>query len=420
MVRQKPENGINSPNVNIESKNNIGVTAARGFLAAGIKAGLKKNSNYDLGCVYSVKDAVTSACFTSNKFAAAPVIISKEQLQKTEYKRLIVVNSGSANACTGEKGLKLNRFVIEKSSIEFDVPQDRILTASTGKIGVQLPIEKMVGNIKLLKESLSNNADNNFAKSIMTTDTSEKKINVSFKLGNKNIVIGGCAKGAGMINPNMATMLCFITTDVLIDGKTLNYALQNAVLKSFNSITVDGDMSTNDSVYVMANGMAENDIITDVKSNEYKKFTEKLTYICVELAKMIVKDGEGATKFLQIKVVNSGSYEQGKIIAELIANSNLVKTAFFGCDLNWGRIISSIGSAKFEFDPDKVKLFLNNNLIFEKCMEAEYDSEKLNKIMKLREIHVTVDMGMDECEEAVVWTSDLTYDYVKINAEYST
>ncbi len=420
MVKQKRENVINSQNVNLSSKNGIGITAAKGYLAAGIKAGLKKSSNYDLGCVYSVKDAVTAACFTSNKFAAAPVISSIEQMSKTELKRLIIVNSGSANACTGETGLKINRFIIEKSAKEFDLPEDRILTASTGKIGVQLPVEKIIGNIKLLKESLSNNTENNFSKAIITTDTVEKKINVSYKSGNKTIIIGGCAKGSGMINPNMATMLCFITTDALIGADALRSALKTAVNKSFNSITVDGDMSTNDSVYVMANGMAENEPIENIDSADYKKFTEKLTYVCVELAKMIVKDGEGTTKFIQIKVINSGNYEQGKIIAELIANSNLVKTALFGCDLNWGRIISSIGSAKFAFNPENVKLYINNNLIFEKGMEAEYDSEKLNKIMKLKEIHIAVDMGLNESEEVMEWTSDLTYDYVKINAEYST
>ncbi len=417
MDLQKQENAINSLNV---KKDYIGVTAARGFLAAGIKAGLKKSNNYDLGCLYSVKPAVGAAVFTTNKFAAAPVVISRDQLQKSETFRLIIVNSGSANACTGEQGLKLARFIIEKSAKEYDINESEILIASTGKIGVQLPIDKMLKNIFTLKDLMNNKPNNNFSKAIMTTDTFEKKYDVSFKLNNKTITIGGCAKGAGMINPSMATMLCFITTDIAISKFCLQNALNNSVKKSFNSITVDGDMSTNDTVFLLANGMATNNFIDDITSKEYKKFEEKLSQVCLELAKMIVKDGEGATKFIQVKVENAGTYEQGKIIANLVANSSLVKTALFGCDPNWGRIVSSIGSAPFDFKPENVNVSINNIKIFENCEETDYNLVKLQKIMKLKELHINIDMGIAKCEPVIVWTTDLTYDYVKINAEYST
>ena len=423
MVRQKREKDINSQNANPavnHSNQYIGVTAAKGFLAAGIKAGIKKSDNFDFGCLYSIKDAAVAAAFTTNRFAAAPVRISQEVIKKSKLCRFILVNSGVANACTGEQGLKSCRLIIEKAAHEFGVSEDKIHLSSTGKIGVQLPLEKILKNIGLLKSSLTINSDNKFVNAIMTTDTFEKKYDTSFKLGNKTVFIGGCSKGAGMINPNMATMLCYITTDADIVPELLQAALDLAVKKSFNSITVDGDMSTNDSVFVLANGMAENKIIDSLDSDYFEKFQEKLTQVCVELAKNIVRDGEGATKFIQIKVENAGTLEKGKVIADLIANSCLVKTAFFGCDPNWGRIISSVGSAPFDFDPDKVKLFLNNTIIFEKSAEAEYDIEKVRKIMKNKEIHITVDMGISPVEPVIVWTTDLSYDYVKINAEYST
>lgn len=423
MVRQKREKDISSQNANPainNSKQYIGVTAAKGFLAAGIKAGIKKSDNYDLGCVYSIKDAAVAAVFTTNRFAAAPVLISKNTLKNSNLCRLIIVNSGVANACTGEQGLKSCRLIIEKSSHEFNVPEDRIHLSSTGKIGVQLPLEKIINNISNLKSGLTINSDNKFVNSIMTTDTFEKKYDTSFKIDNKNVHIGGCSKGAGMINPNMATMLCYITTDVDIKPELLQSALDYAVKRSFNSITVDGDMSTNDSVFVLANGMAENKTIISIEDEDYIKFRDKLTQVCIELAKNIVRDGEGATKFIQIKIENAGTIEKGKIIADLIANSCLVKTAFFGCDPNWGRIISSVGSAPFDFAPEKVILSINNAVIFENSSEAEYDIDKLRKIMKNKEIHITVDMGISPVEPVIVWTTDLSYDYVKINAEYST
>jgi len=209
----------------------------------------------------------------------------------------------------------------------------------------------------------------------MTTDTFEKNFDISFKLDGKNVTIGGCCKGAGMINPNMATMLSFITTDINISKEILDYALKKAVEKSFNSITVDGDMSTNDTVFLLANSMAGNKIIKTKNSKSLKKFIQKLTVVCINLAKMIILDGEGATKFLTIKILNAGNYSKGKEIAESIANSNLVKTAFFGCDLNWGRIISSIGSVKFKIKPKKVKLYINNNLIFSNNTEVSYNKK---------------------------------------------
>ncbi len=422
MVKQKQEKDINSQNANFinNSQKYIGVTAAKGFLAAGVKAGVKKNGGYDFGCIYSIKDAAIAALFTTNQFAAAPIIFSREILKTSQTGRLIIVNSGVANACTGEVGIKSCRLMIEKASKEFDIPANKIHLSSTGKIGVQLPLDKILKNIKPLKDALTNQVDNNFAKAIMTTDTFEKNFDVSFKLGGKNISIGGCSKGAGMINPNMATMLCYITTDVAILPPVLQKALSNAVQKSFNSITVDGDMSTNDTVFVLANGMAENILIDSEESPLFSKFEEKLTQVCVELAKLIVRDGEGATKFLQIKVENAGSYLQGKSIADLIANSSLVKTAFFGCDPNWGRIISTIGCANFQIIPENVSVSLNNITIFSNLSEMEYDPEKIKKIMKLKEIHINIDMGMLKSEPAIVWTTDLSYDYVKINAEYST
>lgn len=399
--------------------NNKGVTAPKGFKANGIACGIKESGKKDLAIIFSEKPACVAGCFTMNKVQAAPVLVSKEHM-KSGIIQALVVNSGNANACTGEEGLKNSVLMTEFTAAELKISPQNILVASTGIIGVQLPIGKIKEGIKDVVKSLSVERGNskNAAEAIMTTDTFSKELSVEFNIDDTLVSIGGIAKGSGMIAPNMATMLCFITTDANIKNNFLENNLKKAVDLSFNMITVDGETSTNDMVIILANGLAGNKEITE-GSKEESIFCEALNFLCVELAKMIVKDGEGATKFIEISVENAKSFTDAKNIALSVANSNLVKTAFFGEDANWGRIMAAIGKTEVDINSDLVDIYFEDQQIVKGGMGFLLDEEKVSRILKSKEIKVKIDLKNGR-DKAKVWTSDLSYDYVKINADYRT
>jgi len=387
-----------------------GVTAPQGFKAAGLACGIKESGKKDLALIFSQVPAKAAAVFTSNKIKAAPLEVSRRHLSNG-VAQAIIINSGNANACTGRQGfddaLQMAQSVAEPLKIS---PQD-VLVASTGVIGNFLPMVKIKEGVKRAIQSLTDQGSSNAAEAIMTTDTFPKEIAFEFEIEGRRVRIGGIAKGSGMIAPNMATMLAFLTTDVKIDEPFLKDCLKRAVDSSFNTITVDGQMSTNDMVAILANGMVGN--------KELGLFEEALHLVCQELAKMIVKDGEGATKFVEIVIEGAMSQDQAKGIALAIANSNLVKTAFYGEDANWGRIMAALGSSGGEIDPDKIEIFFGTERIVVQGVGIPYDQDKVSQILKSPEIQVTVNLNLGQAQ-ARVWTTDLSPEYVKINAAYRT
>lgn len=397
-----------------------GVTAPKGFLAAGLHCGIKK-SKPDLAIVYSQVVAASAGVFTRNVVKAAPVIVTREHLS-SGYAQAVVVNSSNANACTGDQGLADARKMAVVTGEALGVASENVVVASTGLIGVSLPMEKIVPGIVQAAGALSKTGGSSAARAIMTTDTVPKETAVSVEIGGVPVVIGAMAKGSGMIHPNMATMLSFITTDVAISPALLQQALKECTDRSFNRITVDGDTSTNDMVVALANGKAGNPLI-DSQGEDYEKFKEALEYVCVTLAKMIARDGEGATKFIEIQVVNAGSEEGASMIARSIAASNLFKTAMFAGDANWGRIIAAAGYSGVEFDPGKVNIWLESSAGKEQVTRdgvgLPFDEDNAALILKEKDIKVLVDLQQGGAE-AYAWTCDLSYEYVRINAEYRT
>lgn len=398
-----------------------GITAIQGVSAAGIVCGIKKEkaiatfyqgNAMDLGVVFFDEPATAAGVFTTNAAKAAPVIVSQDNLSGGKA-QAIVANSGNPNACTGKQGLKDAKKTTEIAAELLGITPELVVLGSTGKIGVLMPMDKVEKGIKMAVSQLSDDGGSQAAKAIMTTDTFAKEVAVEFDLQGKKARIGGMVKGAGMIEPNMATMLCFIATDVNIDGDLLQDALKLTVDKSFNMISIDGDMSTNDTAIVLANGKAENDII-DQKNDDYEKFMEALGHVTLSLAKMIVKDGEGATKFVELHIKGAKSYDDAKKAGHVIARSPLVKTAFFGEDNNWGRIMASLGASGIKMDGYIVDMWLDDLKIVENSINAGYDEVHAKKIMEKDEYAITIDLKMGEAE-ATVWTCDLTYDYVKCN-----
>lgn len=398
-------------------ENNAGVTLAKGFKASGIKAGVKKSGKDDMAVIYTEKKATVAGTFTTNLVAAAPVFVSKEVAKKGTG-HAIVVNAGCANACTGQQGMKDAKAMAALTAKELGIAASDVFVASTGIIGQTLPMDKIEAGIKLAVAALDENGSVAASKAIITTDTYPKAGSFTFELGGKTVSIGGIAKGSGMIHPNMATMLCFITTDAAISHDLLQKALSKCVNISFNMVSVDGDTSTNDMVLVLANGMAENPMITE-ENADYEAFTAALEKVCVGLAKLVARDGEGATKFLEVNVTGAESFEDAKKVAMSVAKSPLVKTAFFGQDANWGRIICAVGYAGAKMVPEKTVVSLNDVVVFDKGMGAAYDEEALKSIMSEHDIIVNIDLGLGE-DKATVWTCDLSYEYVKINGEYHT
>ena len=368
------------------------VTAPQGFLAAGVKAGIKASGNHDVAVIYSTVPAATGAVFTQNKMCAAPVLVSREVAQEA-VAQAIIVNSGCANACTGEQGLldarEMQAFAADLLGIE---PQN-VYVCSTGVIGHFLPMDKIKNGLADAVDVMDENEGESCAMAIQTTDTFIKRAAYEFEVGGKTSRIAGIAKGAGMIHPNMATMLTFLTTDAAIAPDVLKRAVKAAADKSFNMVVVDGDTSTNDSMIVLANGLAENEIIFSEEHPDYQAFFEALVTCAQDLAKLIARDGEGATKFLEVNVVGAATWKDAKAAAMAIAKSPLVKTAFFGEDPNWGRIVCAAGYSGAVMNADKVNLSIGGVRLVENGMNCNIPLTSLTDIMSEHDITMTIDMA---------------------------
>jgi len=394
-----------------------GITYPKGIKAAGVKCGIRFNKK-DLALIYSEKVADAWGTFTINKFKAAPLVVTEKNLSLSGGKlQAVLINSGVANACTGEKGLKDAWEMVDYVSQGLKIKKEYVAVTSTGKIGEFLPLKKIETGLNEAISKLSTSGGIEAAEAILTTDTKKKEIAVNFKLGEQEVKIGGMAKGSGMIHPNMATMLGFITSDISISQELLKYALQQAVEKTFNMISVDGDTSTNDMVVVIANGLAGNQLI-EKKDGDYYKFYQALHYVTEYLAKCIVKDGEGVTKMIEVEVKNALSFAEAKKVAKAVINSPLVKTAIFGKDPNWGRILAAVGYSGAEVMPGKVDLYLKEKIV-ENGQPLTFSRQKLHEYLESSdEIKIIIDLKMGEVN-ATAWGCDLTYDYVKINTKYN-
>lgn len=399
-----------------------GVCAAQGFKAACCEAGIKYKNRTDMAMVYSEVPCVCAGTFTSNVVKAACVQWDREIVSSGKPVRAVIVNSGIANACTGKEGFDACEATAKAAEKAIGVSYDGVLVASTGVIGMQLPVEKLVNGVTEMSGKLdrSQEAGTAASKAIMTTDTVNKEIAVTFEISGKTVTLGGMSKGSGMIHPNMCTMLGFLTTDLSIEKSILQEALSDVVKDTFNMITVDGDTSTNDTLVIMSNGLAGNIAITE-KNDDYLIFREALLYVCTYLAREMAADGEGATKLFEAKVVNAKSKDDARTLAKAIVGSNLSKAAIFGCDANFGRFLCAMGYSGAEFKQEDVELFFESKAgrlqVFDRGTPLAFDEEKAVEIMKCDEVTVFVDMH-EGSGEAAAWGCDLTYDYVKINADY--
>ncbi len=394
-----------------------GITAPNGFRAGTAECGIKHAGRPDLALIVSDVNAACAGMFTSNRIKGAPVLVSRRNVQNGTA-RAIVANSGNANTCNGEDGLSGAIAMTVETAKLLKCEPDDVLVASTGVIGRPFPIEKVVAGLPDAVKALSPDGGGMAARAIMTTDTVRKETSVEIEIGDVPVRIGAIAKGSGMIRPDMATMFCFITTDADIEPPALRRALRHAVASSFNRITVDGDMSTNDTVLVLANGRAGNPIIRG-RSKVFDVFTDGLTEVCSRMAKMLVLDGEGATKFIEIRVSGASSVEDAERVGFAIANSPLVKTAFFGNDPNWGRIICAAGYSGIPVDESLITITINGELLFDTGRAMPIDEKKMREKLSPREVTVEVGLGMGHAE-AVIYTTDMSHDYIKINAEYTT
>lgn len=401
-----------------------GITAPSGFLAAGAEAGIKYKNRKDMAMIYSRSECKTAGTFTTNVVKAACVLWDKEVVEKYGKARAVVVNAGIANACTGKQGFDYCRETAKIMSEELKIKEEEVLIASTGVIGMQLPMDRIGAGIKMLSSNLkdSREAAKNAANAIMTTDTHSKEVAVTFEAGGKTVTLAGMCKGSGMIHPNMCTMLAFLTTDLAISEELLKESLKNDVKETFNMVSVDGDTSTNDTLLILANGEAGNPEITE-KDEDYETFVTALNYVNTTLAKMMAGDGEGATALVEAKVINAKSKEDARILAKSVICSSLTKAAIYGHDANWGRILCALGYSGVSFEPEAVELYFNSKagsiLIYKDGMAADYSEEEAAKILSEPEVQILADMKAGE-ESACAWGCDLTYDYVKINADYRT
>ena len=399
-----------------------GVTAAKGFQAASTAAGIKYQGRTDMAMVYSEKPCVAAGTFTTNIVKAAPVKWDQDIVYNHPLAQVIICNSGIANACTGEEGFGYCRETAKAAAQTMNVDADSVLVASTGVIGMQLPIEKLAAGVRAMAPKLQGTleAGNEAAKAIMTTDTKEKEVAVEIEIGGKTVTIGGMCKGSGMIHPNMCTMLGFVTTDACISKKLLQEALSQDVKDTYNMVSVDGDTSTNDTVRLLANGMAGNPEITE-KNEDYQKFCEALNYINTTLAKKIAGDGEGATALFEVKIIGAESKEQAVTLSKSVVTSSLTKAAIYGHDANWGRILCAMGYSGAQFDPEKVDLYFESKAgkiqIIENGVAVDYSEEEATKILSEDAVTAIADIKMGDCA-ATAWGCDLTYDYIKINADY--
>ncbi len=395
-----------------------GLTAPRGFYTAGIHCGIKKMKK-DLALLFSETPARAAGIFTTNKVPAAPVTIDKQQLARSSRFRAIVVNSGNANACTGERGYNDCWEMVRLTAASLGITEREVLVSSTGVIGQYLPMEKLEHGIRDAAAMLDADGHTAAAEAIMTTDKFSKEFAVKVDLNGAEVAIGGMAKGSGMIAPNMATMLAFITTDANISSELLHSTLKHAADRSFNRISVDGDTSTNDMVLVLANGVAGNEKLVNQDHPAYRLFYDAFEQVLIRLSKMIVMDGEGATKFIEIRVTDAKSEETAVQAAKAIANSNLVKTAIHGEDANWGRIIAAVGYSGIDFNPDHVEIFFDDVPILGRCYKINFSEDEASRVLKQREITITVNLHQGNAA-ASFWTCDLSKDYVAINANYRT
>ena len=400
-----------------EANAKAGVTFPKGFQAAGVKAGIKKSGNLDVAVIYTEKEAAAAGTFTKNAVAAAPVHVSKKVVA-THAAHAIVANAGCANACTGAQGEKDAAAMQQIAANALGCTPDDVIVGSTGIIGQLLPMDKVEQGIKAAVKELSVDGSMDAGNAIITTDTYSKAGATSVTIGGKEVRFGIIAKGSGMIRPDMATVLCFITTDADIDGVLLQEALSEVIEHSLNMISIDGDMSTNDMAIVLANGAAGNPKITE-KNADYEMFKETLLVLCQGISEKIAADGEGATKFITVHVKGAKSFSDAKTVGMSVANSPLVKTAFFGEDPNWGRVICAVGYAGVPMDPNHTTVKFGDIPVYADGVGTSYDADALRTVMTAHDIVVEIDLK-DGDSEAKVWTCDFSYEYVKINGEYHT
>lgn len=388
------------------------VTAPRSFRAAGVRCGVKSRGK-DLALIVSDVPAVVAGMFTTNR-AAAPCVRYSRHVVETGVARAIVANSGNANAATGEEGFIDNVRMAQKVAQLLECPPAQVVTASTGIIGHRLPLEKIEAGIEQAMLELSPEGGDAAAEAIMTTDTVPKAEAIRLNLPDGEVRIGGIAKGAGMIAPNMATMLCFLTTDAQISAPALQQVLKDAVERSFHCLTIDSDTSTNDMVVILANGQSGVDV-----HRYLDDFQMALENLCIRLAQRIARDGEGATKLVEIEVRGAPTFTQARKMAKTVAESPLVKTALFGNDPNWGRILAAMGRSGVDFDPDRAQIALQGTLVYADGRPTAFDARDLHERLKTDTVNIAIDL-QEGTEHATVWTCDFSYDYVRINAEYST
>ena len=399
-----------------------GVTAAKGFEAASAAAGIKYQGRDDMALIYSETPCRAAGTFTTNVVKAAPVKWDQKIVAESPYVQAVIVNSGIANACTGAEGYGYCEETAKEAEKVLGVPENAVLVASTGVIGMQLPMDRLKKGISLLKEAKGTGAEKGTAaaKAIMTTDTVHKEIAVQVELGGKTVTIGGMCKGSGMIHPNMCTMLAFVTTDAAISKELLQRAVSADVKDTFNMISVDGDTSTNDTLLVLANGLAGNPEITE-ENEDYRAFAKALSEVNTYLAKKMAGDGEGATALFEVKIIGAKTKEQAVTLSKSVVTSSLVKAAIYGHDANWGRILCAMGYSGAQFDPEKVDLFFESAAgriqIIENGVAVDYSEEEATRILSEPEVTAIADVKLGT-ESATAWGCDLTYDYVKINADY--
>lgn len=399
-----------------------GVTAAKGFQAASAAAEIKYKGRTDMAMIFSSVPCKAAGTFTTNVVKAAPVKWDQKVVYEQPYAQAVICNSGIANACTGGEGYGYCKETADAAAKILNISPDSVLVASTGVIGMQVPIEKIKNGVNMMASVLSGevSAGTDAAKAIMTTDTVHKEVAVEIEIGGKTVTIGGMCKGSGMIHPNMCTMLGFVTTDISISKELLMEALKEDVKDTYNMISVDGDTSTNDTVLLLANGMAGNEEITE-KNEDYETFKKALNYVNTTLSKKIAGDGEGATALFEVKVMGAATKEEAVILSKSVVTSSLTKAAIYGHDANWGRILCALGYSGVSFDPEKVDLYFESRAgkikIIENGVSTGYSEEEATKILSEDEVTAIADMKMGDAS-ATAWGCDLTYDYVKINADY--
>ncbi len=414
-----------------ENKNKVspaagGVTAAKGFKAASTAAGIKYKDRPDMAMIYSEKPCCAAGTFTSNIVKAAPVRWDQKVVSESRAAQAVVINAGIANACTGEEGMDACLKTAEKVSALLNVQKEQVLVASTGVIGMQLPLERLLAGVETMAQAFAKDASataeagNAAARAIMTTDTHEKEAAVEIVLGGKKVTVGGMCKGSGMIHPDMCTMLSFVTTDAAISQELLQEALRADVEDTYNMISVDGDTSTNDTCLLLANGMAQNPQITE-KNEDYALFCAALNAVNEALAKQMAGDGEGATALFEVKIIGAESVRQAKTLARAVITSNLTKAAIFGHDANWGRILCAMGYSGAQFDPEKVDLYFESAAgrmqIIKDGVAVDYSEKEAARVLSEPSVTAVADVKMG-VESATAWGCDLTYDYIKINADY--